>query len=151
VFVAKRELAGVPFLGWVIWLADFIFIDRRDRAAALASLEKAAGRIRAGQGIMAFPEGTRSRDGRLQPFKKGAFALAFEAGVPVVPLAIHGGPEILPKGGWRVRGGLYRITMGRPLEASAYPDAEALRLAAEAAVRELLGETQTPTAEADLV
>jgi len=139
VFVAKRELARVPFLGWVIWLADFIFIDRRDRNAALASLEEAAVRIRAGQSIVAFPEGTRSQDGCLQPFKKGAFALAFEAGVPVVPLAIHGGPEILPKGGWRVRGGLYRITMGSPLESSAYPDAEALRLAAKSAVRELLG------------
>ncbi len=140
VFVAKRELARVPFLGWVIWLADFIFIDRRDRTAALRGLEKAADRIRAGQSIVAFPEGTRSSDGRLLPFKKGAFALAFEAGVPVVPFAIHGGPEILPKGDWRVTGGPYRITVGTPLESSAFPDAEALRKAAEAAVWGLLGE-----------
>ena len=138
VFVAKRELAGVPFLGWVIWLADFIFIDRRDREAALASLEEAAIRIHAGQAIVAFPEGTRSLDGGLLPFKKGAFALAFEAGVPVVPFAIRGGPDILPKGAWRVRGGLYRITVGAPLESSAYPDADALREAAEAAVRGLV-------------
>jgi 1-acyl-sn-glycerol-3-phosphate acyltransferase len=138
VFVAKRELAGVPFLGWVIWLADFIFIDRRDREAALASLEEAAIRIHAGQAIVAFPEGTRSPDGGLLPFKKGAFALAFEAGVPVVPFAIRGGPDILPKGAWRVRGGLYRITVGAPLESSAYPDADALREAAEAAVRGLV-------------
>ncbi|WP_257305348.1 lysophospholipid acyltransferase family protein [Geothrix campi] len=144
VFVAKRELARVPFLGWVIWLAEFIFIDRRDRNAALASLEEAAVRIRAGQSIMAFPEGTRSQDGRPQTFKKGAFALAFEAGVPVVPLAIHGGPEILPKGDWRVQGGAYRITMGTPLESSAFVDAEALREAAEAAVRNLLGQAWTP-------
>jgi len=139
VFVAKRELARVPFLGWVIWLADFIFIDRRDREAAMASLAEAAVRIRAGQSIVAFPEGTRSRDGNLLPFKKGAFALAFEAGVPVVPFAIRGGPAILPKGTWRVRGGTYRMIMGAPLESSAYPDADALRLAAEAAVREKLG------------
>jgi 1-acyl-sn-glycerol-3-phosphate acyltransferase len=138
VFVAKRELVGVPFLGWVIWLAGFIFIDRRDRRAARQSIARAAARIRAGQSIVAFPEGTRSRDGRLLPFKKGPFALAFEAGVPVVPFAILGGPEILPKGTWRVRGGPYRITVGAPLEASAFPNAEALRKAAESVVRGLL-------------
>lgn len=138
VFVAKRELARVPFLGWVIWLAGFIFIDRRHRSAALESLEEAAACIRAGQGIVAFPEGTRSRDGNLLPFKKGAFALAFEAGVPVVPFAIRGGSGILPKGTWRVRGGPYRITLGAPLESRAFPDAGALRGAAESAVHSLL-------------
>ncbi|WP_243319785.1 lysophospholipid acyltransferase family protein [Geothrix sp. SG200] len=142
VFVAKRELARVPFLGWVIWLADFIFIDRRDRAAAMASLAEAAVRIRAGQAIVAFPEGTRSRDGSLLPFKKGAFALAFEAGVPVVPFAIHGGPAILPKGAWRVKGGHYRITVGVPMESSAYADPDALREAAKSAVQGLLEKTK---------
>lgn len=142
VFVAKRELAGIPFLGWVIWLADFIFIDRRDRGAAMASLAEAAARIRAGQAIVAFPEGTRSRDGNLLPFKKGAFALAFEAGVPVVPFAIDGGPEILPKGAWRVQGGPYRITVGVPLESSTFADPNALREVAESAVQGLLGKTK---------
>jgi 1-acyl-sn-glycerol-3-phosphate acyltransferase len=142
VFVAKRELAGIPFLGWVIWLADFIFIDRRDRASALASLREAAARIRSGQAIVAFPEGTRSRDGNLLPFKKGAFALAFEAGVPVVPFAIHGGSEILPKGAWRVRGGSYRITMGEPLDPAAFHGHDGLREAAESAVRRLLGKAE---------
>lgn len=139
VFVAKRELARIPFLGWVIWLADFIFIDRRDRGSALRSLEEAAVRIRAGQPVVAFPEGTRSRDGHLLPFKMGAFGLAFEAGVPVVPFAIQGGPEILPKDGWRVKGGLYRICVGEPLESRDFTGPEGLREAAEAAVRGLLG------------
>jgi 1-acyl-sn-glycerol-3-phosphate acyltransferase len=138
VFVAKRELARVPFLGWVIWLAEFIFIDRGRRASALRSLADAAARIRGGQSLAAFPEGTRSGDGRLLPFKRGIFALAFQAGVPVVPLAIHGGREILPRGTWRVQGGPYRILVGTPLESSAFPDAEALRVAAEAALRALL-------------
>lgn len=142
VFVAKRELARIPFLGWVIWLARFIFIDRENRPAARRSLREATARIRAGQAIVAFPEGTRSRDGRLLPFKKGAFALAFEAGVPVVPFAIQGGPAILPKGTWRVRGGPYRIRLGTPLESSAFADSDALREAAESAVRELLGRTK---------
>jgi len=138
VFVAKRELARVPFLGWVIWLADFIFIDRAQRESALRSLADAAVRIRGGQSLAAFPEGTRSRTGELLPFKKGVFALAFEAGVPVVPLAIHGGREILPRGTWRVRPGTYRMTVGAPLESAAFPDAEALRVAAEAALRGML-------------
>jgi len=140
VFVAKRELARVPFLGWVIWLADFIFIDRDHRGSARRSLQRAAVRIREGQSIVTFPEGTRSRDGGLLPFKKGPFVLAFEAGVPVVPIAIQGGPAILPKGTWRVSGGPYRISVGTPLEVSAYADAEALRKAAEEAVRGLMGE-----------
>jgi 1-acyl-sn-glycerol-3-phosphate acyltransferase len=138
VFIAKRELARVPFLGWVIWLADFIFLDRGNRQASLESLQRAAQQIRSGQSIVAFPEGTRSRDGQLLPFKKGAFALAFEAGVCVVPFAIEGGTEILPKGAWRVKGGPYRITVGEPLEPANFQDAEALRVAAEAAVRELM-------------
>jgi 1-acyl-sn-glycerol-3-phosphate acyltransferase len=140
VFMAKRELARVPFVGWVIWLADFIFIDRGDRQAARTSLDRAAERIREGQSIVAFPEGTRSLDGRILPFKKGAFALAIEAGVPVVPFAIHGGPEILPKGTWRARGGPYRITMGAPLAPGAYSGAEELRKAAETAVSLLMEE-----------
>jgi 1-acyl-sn-glycerol-3-phosphate acyltransferase len=138
VFVAKQELARIPFLGWVIWLADFIFVDRENREAAIQSLKRAAERIRAGQSIVAFPEGTRSRDGRLLPFKKGAFALAFEAGVPVIPFAIQGGPQILPRDTWRVAGGPYCMTVGTPLESSAFPDADALREAAEATLRELM-------------
>jgi 1-acyl-sn-glycerol-3-phosphate acyltransferase len=123
----------------VIWLARFIFIDRDRRESALRSLADAAVRIRGGQSLVAFPEGTRSGSGELLPFKKGVFALAFEAGVPVVPLAIHGGLDILPRGTWRVRGGPYRITVGAPLETGDFPDAEALRQAAEVAVRRLLG------------
>ena len=138
VFMAKRELARVPFLGWVIWLADFIFIDRGHRGAARRSLKQAALRIRAGQSIVAFPEGTRSRDGHLLPFKKGPFLLALEAGVPLVPFAIHGGVEILPKGTWRVQGGPYLIRVGAPLEPGDYANPEALRMAAEAAVRGLM-------------
>lgn len=138
VFIAKKELARVPFLGWVIWLARFIFIDRDRRESAHRSLADAAVRIRGGQSLAAFPEGTRSADGRLLPFKKGVLALAFEAGVPVVPLAIHGGLDILPRGTWRVKGGSYRIIVGPPLDSTEFADAEALRQAAEEAVRRLL-------------
>ncbi|MBI3487349.1 MAG: 1-acyl-sn-glycerol-3-phosphate acyltransferase [Acidobacteria bacterium] len=138
VFIAKRELARVPFLGWVIWLADFIFIDRDQRGAAKHSLDKAADRIRAGQSVVAFPEGTRSRDGKLLPFKKGVFNLAFATEAPVVPFAIEGGLGILPKDTWQVRGGPYRIRVGVPLNPAQYPDRDALLKAAEEAVRGLM-------------
>lgn len=138
VFVAKRELARVPFLGWVIWLAGFIFIDRGRREQAVASLGRAARRIRDGQSIVAFPEGTRSTEGGLLPFKKGAFALAWEAQVPVVPVAIHGGPEILPKHAWRTAPGAYRMKVGAPIESSTCRDAEELRQRSAAALEALL-------------
>ena len=142
VFIAKRELARVPFLGWVIWLAGFIFIDRGNREQALASLRAAALRIHEGQSVVVFPEGTRSRDGRLLPFKVGSFRLAAEAGVPLVPLAIHGGHGILPKGDWRVAGGPYRMVVGPPIPAEGQSP-EALLAQAEAAMRSLL-EGQQP-------
>ena len=115
VFIAKRELGRVPFLGWVIWLAGFIFIDRSDRSQAKASLTAATKRIHDGQSVVVFPEGTRSRDGKLLPFKAGSFRIATEAGVPLVPIAIHGGNGIRPKREWRVLGGPYRMVVGKPL------------------------------------
>ena len=138
VFVAKRELGWVPFLGWVIWLAGFIFIDRANRARAVASLHAAAKRIHDGQSIAAFPEGTRSTDGTLLPVKKGVFNLALDAGVPLVPFAIRGGAEVLPKGDWRVAGVDYVIHVGTPLEVVPGEDVEALRARSEAAVRALM-------------
>ena len=134
VFLVKKELAYVPVLGWIIWLAGFIFIDRSSRRSSLASLKNAARRIREGQSLAAFPEGTRSRNGRLLPFKKGAFALALESGVPVVPLGIRGGRDVLPKGTWRVTPADYRLRVGAPLYPTDFPDLEALRGAAAQAL-----------------
>ena len=143
VFMAKRELARVPFLGWVIWIADFIFIDRGRRAKAVASLHAAARRIHGGQSIITFPEGTRSIDGRLLPFKKGAFNLAAEAEVPVIPFAIHGGARVLPKGDWRVAGEDYVIRIGVPLAVPSGSDPDSLRRKAEAAVAALMEPSAT--------
>jgi len=134
VFLVKKELAYVPVLGWIIWLAGFIFIDRSSRRSSVASLKNAARRISEGQSLAAFPEGTRSRDGRLLPFKKGAFALALESGVPVVPLGIRGGRDVLPKGTWRVAPADYRLRVGTPLYPGDFPDLEGLRSAAAQAL-----------------
>ncbi|HZU52463.1 MAG TPA: lysophospholipid acyltransferase family protein [Holophagaceae bacterium] len=138
VFVAKQELRWVPVLGWAMWLAGFILINRRNQKRAYESLAHAAVQIRAGQSVAIFPEGTRTLDGALLPFKRGSFSLAMEAGVPLVPLAIRGGHAILPKGGWRTRGGPYVLTVGEPLDPRDFPDAEALRAAAETRLRAML-------------
>lgn len=138
VFLAKRELARVPILGTAIRMAGFILLDRQHGRKALRSLQEAARRIREGQCVTAFPEGTRTRTGDVLPFKKGVFLLAREAGVPLVPLGILGGGAILPPGTWRVAPGGYTIRVGRPIDPSAFADPGALRDAARAAILDLL-------------
>lgn len=118
--VAKRELLHIPIFGWALWLAGFVFIDRRDRERAIRSLERAARRVRRGTSIVVFAEGTRSPDGRLLPFKKGGFILALQAGVPIVPVSIRGGHAVLPKGSLRVRPGTIEVIFGAPIPTSSY-------------------------------
>lgn len=143
VFMAKKELGRVPVLGIAIRMAGFILLDRQHGRRALASLQDAARRIREGQSVTAFPEGTRTRTGEVLPFKKGVFVLAREAGVAVVPMGILGGRAILPRGTWRVAPGRYTVRVGEPLDPGAFPDAETLREAARTAVLGLL-EGQEP-------
>lgn len=104
-WLARKEVFRVPFIGWYIAMAGHLKIDRGDRASAVALLREAARRVRAGTNVLVFPEGTRSADGRLLPFKKGVFHLAIEAGVPIVPIRVLGSQRLIPKGGWRLGSG----------------------------------------------
>ena len=79
-FIAKKQLSYIPLFGWAMSAGRFIFIDRQNPLAARRSMDEAARRIRAGQSVVIFPEGTRTRDGRLGPFKKGGFRLAIDSG-----------------------------------------------------------------------
>lgn len=119
-FVAKKTLAYVPFLGWYMAVARFIFVDRSSRVAAIASLKKAGERIRDGSSILAFPEGTRTRDGSIRPFKKGVFVVALEARVPIVPVAIEGAARVLPADGFKVRPGVIKVAIGAPISTTEY-------------------------------
>jgi len=102
-FVAKKELLKIPLFGAALEGAGHITIDRSNRERAIESLRQAGEKIRRSPGaVVIFPEGTRSRNGRLQPFKKGAFVLAAESGVAIVPTAITGSFEIMRKGSWRI-------------------------------------------------
>ena len=114
-FIAKRVLAKVPFLGWYMWATGMIFVDRERSTEAVASIQRAGARIRAGASILAYPEGTRSRDGRVLPLKKGAFVVAIESQVPVVPVAIAGASDVLSSTGFRVRPGVVRVKIGEPI------------------------------------
>jgi 1-acyl-sn-glycerol-3-phosphate acyltransferase len=118
--VAKRSLLYVPIFGWALWLAGFVFIDRSNREQAIRSLRQAAARLKRGTSIVVFAEGTRSTEGTLLPFKRGGFVMAIEAEVPVVPVTIRGGREILPKGSLRVRPGHIEVHFGAPVDTRAY-------------------------------
>ena len=122
-FVAKRSLFWLPIFGQAMWVAGFVPIDRGDRSQAIRSLGRAAERIRAGASVILFPEGTRSRTGKLAPFKKGAFHLALEAKVPVVPIAISGSYELNKPRSPVVRPGPVRVTFFPPIDPARYgPD-----------------------------
>lgn len=95
-WVMKAELRKVPFLGPACYRLGHVFIDRSDRAAAWASIDAARERLRGGASILFFPEGTRSPDGRLLPFKNGAFRLAVDMGLPVLPVTLRGTRDVLP-------------------------------------------------------
>jgi 1-acyl-sn-glycerol-3-phosphate acyltransferase len=122
-FVSKQSLFRIPVFGWAMTAAGFIPIDRSDRRRAIESLDNASDRIRSGRALILFPEGTRSRDGKLGPFKKGPFHLALRAGVPVVPVAISGSRALWSPGSWLVRSGEVRVRFAPPLDlASLGPD-----------------------------
>ncbi len=115
-WIAKRQLFSIPVFGWAIRKAGYISIDRENAREALKAIEKAAQRIREGTNIIIFPEGTRSTDGRLLPFKKGGFTLALRAMVPVVPIGIFGSSALQPKGGFiPLKKGVIYIEVGEPI------------------------------------
>lgn len=115
-FVAKRELTKVPVFGRAAGACGTIFIDRRDHQAAVESLGVARKRLEETRPtIIMFPEGTRSASGEVQPFKKGAFVLAIQAGVDIVPAAIVGSREVMKKGSLLVHPGTITVRFGAPI------------------------------------
>jgi 1-acyl-sn-glycerol-3-phosphate acyltransferase len=114
--VYKKELEKVPFFGWALKFGKtYIPIDRAKGTNAARSLEEAAMKFKSGASVLLYGEGTRTKDGKLQPFKRGAFNLAVKAGIPVIPLTINGSYKILPKKKFRIVPGEISLTIEKPI------------------------------------
>jgi len=144
-FVAKKELETVPIFGPSWQACGHISIDRGDRAKAVESIARARRTLEEVRPtVIMFPEGTRSLTGELMPFKKGAFLLALQTGVEIVPAAIIGSREVMRKGSWRIRSGTVTIRFGQPIqvEGMGVDDRDALVGRARSAILALRGETE---------
>jgi 1-acyl-sn-glycerol-3-phosphate acyltransferase len=119
-YLAKKEVFKYPIFGYGIGLMGVVPVDRSNSAAAVESARRATENLRRGKSYIVYPEGTRSRDGQLLPFKKGAFMMAIDAGVPVVPVTISGGTRIMPKGEAKVFPSTVRITLHNPISTRGY-------------------------------
>ena len=114
-WVMKQELRAVPVLGLACEMMGHVIVDRSNTASALASMERARERIKNGMSVIFFAEGTRSRSGELKPFKKGAFRMAQELNLPILPITIQNTRHILPSDTIDLRPGVTRMTIGKPI------------------------------------
>lgn len=114
-FLAKEELRRVPMVGTFIRAMGMVFVDRDRSESARVSIDQLARALEGGMSLMAFPEGTRSSDGAIQPFKTGAFVAAIKAGVPVVPVLIQGAAEVLPANSLVFHPGPVHVVVGEPV------------------------------------
>jgi len=137
-WLAKAELFKIPVFGRAMSGAGYIRIDRSNAKSALRSLKSAAESIRSGTSVLIFPEGTRSVDGKLLPFKTGGFYLAIGAGVPIVPLSIQGTRQVMAKGRKLIHVGSVHIEMKPPIETTAYT---------RKTMEPLMGQVQTSISE----
>jgi 1-acyl-sn-glycerol-3-phosphate acyltransferase len=136
--LAKRELFKYPFLGWHLKRSGQIPIDQGDARASLRSLNHASGSLRKGMPLVIFPEGGRSRDGRLQDFMGGAFYMAIKAQAPVVPIALVGTYEHLPMNSYHLRPGRVEMIVGEAISTKGMVPREMDKLSAH--VREVMAE-----------
>ncbi len=138
-FVAKAELARIPFFGAAMVRAGHVSIEREKKALAIEAYRRAADTVRSGISTVVFPEGTRTRTGDLLPFKNAPFGLAIAAGVPLVPVYVSGTFGILPKGTFRLHPAAIRVRVGEPIDTGSMTlaDRQALRDRARAAMEAL--------------
>lgn len=139
-WLAKKELFDIPLFGYAMARAGYISIDRSNPRQALKSIKGAAERIRNGASVVIFPEGTRTHDGALLPFKRGGFQLAAKAGAPIIPFAITGSMQVNPRNRLELHNGVIRIRFGAPIstEGADAGNPEGLMTTVRAAISELL-------------
>jgi 1-acyl-sn-glycerol-3-phosphate acyltransferase len=139
-WIGKEELFKIPWIGWMLRLTGDIAVRRGDSESGGEAVARAKGYLSRGMSVMIFPEGTRSRDARLLPFKKGAFRMAIDAGVPILPVAIQGTAAGMRKGGMGVApcDAVATILPPFPTEGLTQMDASALRDRVRAAMAAVL-------------
>jgi 1-acyl-sn-glycerol-3-phosphate acyltransferase len=141
-FVVKKELAAVPLWGPGMSAMGHIIIDRKDREAAIRALREARPRLVNGLSVLFFPEGTRSRNGRMLPFKKGGFMMALQLGLPILPISILGTNRILPGKSFQLLPGKARLQIHPPIETTGLGEEKRDELMAQ--VRQVIGSGLTP-------
>ncbi len=151
-FISKKELMQIPVFGWGTAAAGHIAIDRSNARKARKTIAAALEKLRRGNAsLVIFPEGTRSADGVVGEFKTGSFRLAIDAGVEVVPLAIHDTCRIQPKGSWVIHPGPVSLSVGEPISVDGLlrNDKAALARTVRSRVVEMLGQDEQTPAAAD--
>jgi len=118
--LAKRSLFAIPIVGTAFRVAQFVPVDRANPGRAAASIDVAVKSMKEGVSFLIYPEGTRSPDGRLLPFRRGAFVLAIKAGVPVVPVACSGAHRVVAKNSYRIRPGEVLVRFCPAIDAAEY-------------------------------
>jgi 1-acyl-sn-glycerol-3-phosphate acyltransferase len=136
--LAKKEIWKIPILGKALDLAEIVPVERENRDAAIQSIRRAGEVMHHGINVTLFPEGTRSRDGRLLPFKKGPFHLAASTGFPIVPITILGTYEMMPKGSLIVRPGTATLVFHPPMDPKQYYSREELTQAVHNVIKSAL-------------
>ncbi|MCP4602111.1 MAG: 1-acyl-sn-glycerol-3-phosphate acyltransferase [Proteobacteria bacterium] len=119
-FLAKRALFYIPIFGWMLAIARFVPVDRSGKDKARQAILRAAVRIKKGPSLLVFPEGTRTPDGEVHEFKSGAFIMAIHASIPILPLAIRGTYNIVPKNRLDTHPGNVEIIIGEPVETEGF-------------------------------
>lgn len=115
--VFKKELAKIPFFGWQLVVGPYIMIDRQNREKAMKSIENAKkAMLEKKESVLIFAEGTRSKTGEVQPFKRGAFYLAARVKHPIVPVSVSGANKIMPKGKFKLTPGTISVHFDKPIE-----------------------------------
>jgi len=119
-WLAKAELFKIPIFGRAMQGAGYVKIDRFNRESAFKSIDEIAAKMKNGVSVMIFPEGTRSEDGNIKPFKKGGFIMAVDSGVPIVPVIVRGTRSIMVKGRWRIKPGHVTLSIKKPIGTTGY-------------------------------
>ena len=114
-WMMKKELGRIPFVGWACYMAGCIFIDRSSRESGMNSIRKAESKLKDGMSVVIFPEGTRTHDGEMGKFKRGAFLISEELKLPILPVTIDGNYDVMSRHAWNVTWHPVHMTIHEPV------------------------------------